>query len=259
MTASKDTQYLYKLSLSSFFAFEQIVKGPDKRYDTFFASILKEKVNDLPDNMSILSWNYDNQFEIAYSSYSKHDELQKARDAIRIITKSDNSSFNHPSNKFHIIKLNGTTALLGPGGNSSFFLHDKCFDRAREFSYDDLMMITNSFKRYVTNTEMMPSLSFAWEQNVDYQYSILFKAVESVEHISTLVIIGYSFPFFNRGIDRGIFDSMRALTKIYIQDPRANDIVQRVEELCNRKARQKKVEIVPYADTSQFLIPNELD
>lgn len=41
----------------------------DKRYDAFFASILQEKYNEFPDNIKVLSWNYDNQFESTFKEY----------------------------------------------------------------------------------------------------------------------------------------------------------------------------------------------
>ena len=39
-----------------------------------------------------------------------------------------------------------------------------------------------------------------------------------------LVIIGYTFPFFNREIDREIFSNMPNLEKIYVQDPNADKV-----------------------------------
>jgi hypothetical protein len=43
----------------------------------------------------------------------------------------------------------------------------------------------------------------------------LLKTTQDTEQV---VVIGYSFPFFNRQTDREIFGSMANLTKIYVQD-----------------------------------------
>ena len=57
-----DSKNLKKLKvvLSVFFTFEQIIKQPDERYDSFFASLYNEN-GELPENIRILSWNYDSK------------------------------------------------------------------------------------------------------------------------------------------------------------------------------------------------------
>src|SRR5688500_4407510 len=55
-----------KILLCLFFASEQLTMGIDIRYDSFFASILGNTAKKLPERIRIVSWNYDNQFELAY-------------------------------------------------------------------------------------------------------------------------------------------------------------------------------------------------
>ncbi len=67
---SKNDSNLKKLKyiLSCFFLYEQTLNF-DNRYDSFFASIL-ESHTEIPENLKIISWNYDSKLEIAFSDFS---------------------------------------------------------------------------------------------------------------------------------------------------------------------------------------------
>lgn len=57
-----------KRALSTFLLVEQIAHRSDMRYDAFLANILnKEKL--ITDDITIITWNYDSQFEIALNGY----------------------------------------------------------------------------------------------------------------------------------------------------------------------------------------------
>ena len=77
-----------------------------------------------------------------------------------------------------------------------------------------------------------------------------------------MVVIGYSFPFFNRPIDRLIFRKMDKLEKIYIQDLYPENVKQSLrsaltaEELTSRKM-MSRIECIPVND-NQFFLPPEL-
>jgi len=58
--------YWLKIILSLYFMYEQRGDRKDERYDTFFAAILGQSASPVNDNIRILSWNYDIQFEKAY-------------------------------------------------------------------------------------------------------------------------------------------------------------------------------------------------
>ena len=68
-------------------------------------------------------------------------------------------------------------------------------------------------------------LSFAWEDEAISSKKIFHEqrlpvAREIASQTQILVIIGYSFPFFNRDIDKVIMNTMMpSLQKIYVQDP----------------------------------------
>ena len=68
-------------------------------------------------------------------------------------------------------------------------------------------------------------ISYAWEKewgsDRDYPYvnERLNYAKAAARAAEILVVIGYSFPFFNREIDKIIFSEMPTIKKIYFQDP----------------------------------------
>jgi len=70
-----------------------------------------------------------------------------------------------------------------------------------------------------------------------------------------LVVIGYSFPFFNRDVDRLIIGEMKNLLKVYIQDPYAADVKETFQAINDRIDPNM---IIPLDNTKQFLLPPEL-
>ena len=97
-------------------------------------------------------------------------------------------------------------------------------------------------------------LSFAWEKMDDAYKSMISTQVGDAE---TVVVIGYSFPFFNRKVDRFLFESMPNLKNIYIQDPYADRIVQTLPSVIPSHIYPiTKVEKI--TTTDQFYLPPEL-
>ena len=87
----------------------------DKRYDAFMASIIKPIKGKLKiyDQFKILTWNYDLQFEIAYSRYESQSipSCQKRIQSYPLILPEGNEKFD--INKFGIIHLNGIAYARG--------------------------------------------------------------------------------------------------------------------------------------------------
>ncbi|MDE6649981.1 MAG: hypothetical protein K2K45_08635, partial [Muribaculaceae bacterium] len=100
-------------------------------------------------------------------------------------------------------------------------------------------------------------LSFAWETNIHSCY-FLNKLYDILPYAQTLVVIGYSFPFFNRDIDRSLFSTMIGLKNIYIQDPYPERIAQNIQPVLSERHRNNNVNIVLLKDTDQFYLPAEL-
>lgn len=236
-----------KIALSVFFMIEQTRCPPDIRYDGFFASLI-EGLNLFPHNVNILSWNYDYQFEMAYSDYSGDNDLYSNRSDLRINTKYGDKDFTEG---FCIFKLNGT---------AGFYFKEEYKEYMNNYSIKDSFskyLLDKILKTYVAATyryEIVPMLSFAWESERPL-IGILDLAIENTKYTDILVVIGYSFPFFNREIDRRIIRNMENLKKVYFQAPDAENLKERFQAI--RDDLNDKSLITKY-DKEQFLIPNEL-
>lgn len=240
-----------KIAMSVFFIFEQALNKADFRYDTFFASLLTSLSN-FPDNVRILSWNYDYQFEIAFSEYSDENDIRLNQSLLKVTSKYANSK---EYNGFGIYKLNGSTELGVNHGNPHHY-ERHMYATNLKVPVDKLLnQVTRGFAvaTYLDNI-FYSSLSFAWEEELS-KTSIIAKAIENTEDTVSLVVIGYSFPFFNREIDRKIIGGMNKLKRVYFQAPDAEIMKERFQEI---KDDLTGVELLNKYDVGRFFLPNEL-
>lgn len=97
-------------------------------------------------------------------------------------------------------------------------------------------------------------LSFAWEYS-DNSENMKKSLQETTKDTEQVVVIGYSFPFFNRETDRAIFNGMPNLKKVYVQDINPNAVLQSMKAIL---PVDRKIEVVQITDCGQFYLPSEL-
>lgn len=242
-----------KSILTIYFIIIQSKSEADERYDSFFASILDEIHLEFPKGLKILSWNYDYQFEKAYSNYNRDPRSNAVYSVLKIYAK--NTRLNYIDNEnFGILKLNGTAA----------FMLDHMHNRVNEtvLNFDEKYnwkLIKNCLENYNTlqiydkKDDWISSVSFAWE---DYNNGkpIVNKAIEFTKNTEILVVIGYSFPFFNRKVDRDIIRGMKNLKRVYFQAPDAKDLRERFLAI---RDDLKNEDLLVRTDLRQFVFPNE--
>ena len=244
LTVTGDWSELYRLknALSSFFVLIQSHQKRDLRYDGFIASIIQDD-GSLPNNISVLSWNYDYQMEYVLQDFSPvktnilHIWQKQGITCKGLGSFIDNSRFN-------CVKLNGTAMFSTIRENQ--LIDPSSYDPSRiEKWYKD------DFCSWKSN------ISFAWEKDDLFIESI----IPLVKDTTTLVVIGYSFPYVNRAIDRKLIQSMETLKTVYIQDKVASDVQQSFETLLSDyqlKGYTKKIDINLRTSVNQFIIPKEL-
>lgn len=238
-----------KISLSIFFILEQVLNKPDFRYDVFFAAILNG-YSSFPSNIKIINWNYDYQFEIAYTEYSDKIEIRTNQALLRVKAKYG-SNINDNDDGFSIYKLNGTTGLYSDGGWKQY---DYINNVKRNLDRSLIEEVTRNYLAGLYFNNIHSSLSFAWEG--EHPDSSIVKLVaEKVKDTDAFVVIGYSFPFFNRDIDRKIIGNMTNLKRVYFQAPDADNLKERFQAF---KDDINGIELVSKFDVDQFLLPNEL-
>lgn len=205
----------------------------DYRYEVFLATLLQENL-ELPEQVHIISWNYDFQLEASHLQFSDSDDINNSLDKLKFLNPDN---FKRDENA-RFIKLNGT---------------------ALNYQTLDRKSWKNSFKSTLTFLEDIdigthPNLSFAWEAN-EYQIDVFKRAESILQETKILIIIGYSFPYFNRKIDSRILRKLPADTEIFVQclEKDFKGIEQSLKSIF-----LKKQKISFYDDTSQFYIPQSL-
>ena len=118
-----------------------------------------------------------------------------------------------------------------------------------------LSKLSSKYTELIDNEEPKSSLSFAWENWDDEKQAIIPYTVEDVADTNVLVVIGYSFPFFNREIDRQIIGGMEKLEKVYFQDMKPDRVMQSFKAI---RADYKNIELEPLDNCDQFFLPPEL-
>jgi hypothetical protein len=253
-----DKEKLEKLKrcLAIYFTIDQIIfKKVDKRYLSFITSLLDIKM--FPQNVSILNWNYDFQVQLAGATFGDEDyaligTTHKKTSHFIDYFPHTGPSFFHSSehlDKYSLVHLNGIAGFYLQEIDS---LHVNIFtDRDKNKNE-----VLRHFIERVDKKHNM--LTFAWEKDTT-AHQILKERLTVMEKLATgtsiLVIIGYSFPFFNRKIDNRIITIMKetALKKIYYQDP-FNDGTF----LKSQFALPDYIKIESINKVDQFFIPLEL-
>jgi hypothetical protein len=101
------------------------------------------------------------------------------------------------------------------------------------------------------------NLTYAWENNDHLQFA-LDRISDFADSVRKIIVIGYSFPYVNRQIDRRIIGMMSNLSEIVIQDPgmsedRFNQVKNQLLSFIPR--REYTVRRIP--DCTEFLLPKD--
>lgn len=202
-------------------------KSRDLRYDAFLASIIDDN-GKLPP-MTILSWNYDAQFELAYSGYSTVSRyIPFLWKKLNVLNKTYASNFN-PNADFAMIKLNGTAFFSDMRHKDEIFGSNEAGIRDCFFGGEQKTMVQCSAD-YMSSI-CHNRLSYAWEK--DGYEKMKGDIVKRIIDTEELVVIGYSFPYVNNSVDTFIVENMRNLQKVIIQDPNPDAIKERISTMTN--------------------------
>jgi hypothetical protein len=234
----------------------------DKRYDSFIATMLERDAGKLsmPPNVKFVSWNYDLQLELSLKNYRG----KRIKDIQRDFQITPSVFLHKPLevdlDNFAVVKLNGTAGI---------------YDRQRDRNTHELADIDDFYAGHIFPKEMIALFKelsenrkttclnffrFSWENyNInryienDLSQETQNIAAEIFSDTQILVIIGYSFPVFNRKVDLKLFESLPNRTIVYIQDTNAkarknfDDIFPFLQE--------REIEVIYIDDTNQFHIP----
>lgn len=227
-----DTLRKLKATLSAYLVAEQAQKNADLRYDSFLASVAEFDDNmsiRLPQKLCILTWNYDTQLEKAFYGFCGDQDIVEQK-----IT-----------NNRQICRINGCCGREFPGNIDKWF--HSVWDTAPDVGWKAAIGL---YKEYMEKPLGWPGpdICFAWE-NSRTSHSFL-------EEVSVLIVIGYSFPYFNRRVDDLIFKQLgNNLRRVYLQCPK-NDHASVIERL-KLLLPPLDASIVSITGTDLFYIPDE--
>jgi hypothetical protein len=258
-----------KKTLSIYLTIVQGSKAHDLRYDLFFANLLNTdgtKLKPLPSNINILSWNYDYQIELSISQF--HTNVSFNPSVIEDFIDGYPRQNKHPytgskemldfiatpeniPKGFALFKLNGTA---GKFINQGKIIERDIIKFSDKIDYGNLIKKMNSYCDMHINGSI-PNIQFAWESEQPIPKCTKAIAKESTKDTNILVVIGYSFPTFNREIDREIINNMKGLRKIYFQIPEdsSEGVIQRFQAIVGSSTI--KIEAITNCD--EFFIPYE--
>jgi hypothetical protein len=258
---------------------DEIHNTLDSRYLSFLATIMKINENldrsRLPSNVNVISWNYDSQLERAYQEFAFSEsllsEVQEDLQCYPTIKLDEvpKPPLNQLKRQFNHIKLNGTSAFTDGDDSDLFNFKKHC---ANGDSYDIMKQAL-----FLDREKLKNRLHFAWEDDIKFteegvqlvippinierkadrsQFTELqearFRAMNLFEASDIIVVIGYSFPDFNRRVDKEIFSKFRG--KLVIQSPEADKIKQKIRGV-NPEIKEKDMETMTEKDS--FFIPYE--
>ncbi len=227
----------------------------DKRYMSFITTIYDDFSDKFPSNINVLTWNYDIQMELALMDYIEPHTKIFPINKIKSSAVSQNSSLS----SLLPIHLNGLcryrpdknekkSDISGIYGLDSF---ESYLESSRAF-------LKFSFKKGVYKDSS--DIRFAFEENEISKNENYQKAIEAAKGTNILVVIGYSFPIFNNGIDRGLLESMEhSLEKIYFQDPYLDGkFLPDTFKMSDKFKKEISERIIHIKNTREFFIPREM-
>ena len=215
---NKDDFLKLKKALAFYFMVEQSVnKRFDERALVFLTTLMERHYHNhgactLSDRIKILNWNYDYQVQISCNEFknAEIDFYPKPEIPERDIEQLKNS--------IQMLHLNGIAGLYRYEGRNEFRRDriETIFDK--NLSSQTLKDIVDRFKNSENKNHL---INFAWEKGNTINKNFLEIAKAIIKDTDILVVVGYSFPFFNRKVDNEIFKALRENKnlKIYFQNP----------------------------------------
>lgn len=234
----------------------------DVRYDSFIASLLSQQEDKflLPNNINIITWNYDCQFELAFKQFSNDSmyEIQRLLNVFPFLTPEGHPDhWNRIKNEsFKVLHLNGQA--------HNFYKEFHSGDNYQTL-YDEIETLKNEFFLTIEKKDQLidsRNITFSWERKsnsligYDEVNQIIEAGKEIMNSTQILVITGYSFPYFNRDVDKELLNDKK-FEKIYIQDTNALNI--RTQFINFFTSETKEENIISYDNIDQFLVPPEFD
>jgi hypothetical protein len=212
------------------------LKNYDYRYESLI-SVIAEKSYKLSDRFSFISWNYDNQVEIAINRIFNLDGF---------LNRDESENEGWRNEKTHSILGNIFIKLNGSASNSNFDFEPISRFNTKKKS-DQLERIYSFLSG---NESFNHRIMFAWEESPEFDRN---RAISLLQEAKYIVIIGYSFPEYNRHIDKKLIE---AASKGFSSNIIVQDTIENVDKIESRiHSINPNLKIKKHTDLNQFYIP----
>lgn len=230
----------------------------DKRYDALIAGLLKpyNSASELYSKTNFITWNYDMNLITSIKNYFYPDDLMS--DFLEKIQTEKSNHWNI-NNQIDVFNMNG------------YFYSSLFNDATNIYNTGAGWAIVNKMAgQYFDDTFIDKDadlVQFAWEaeneiNNSESEISEIVK--EKIESSSNIIVIGYTFPLYNRIADLNYFNKQTLHNKkLYVQDPNAIEIEKSIQENFNietdyRKANHFITEIKSISNCDSFFVPSNI-
>ena len=216
--------------------FKTLEKRPnseiDNRYISLLATILEKKDNNIvmKENINFVTWNYDLQFEYALKLFNNNLDFK--------VLLNDS--------QLQICHLNGYHGFYQTSKNKKDFLGRTASKNIKDI-IDAIAFVSESQDK--GTIDITGHINYAWEES-DIASKTRKEAKRIFAQTDILIIIGYSFPSFNKDIDSSLFKELKGeKIEIYYQDPNAS------KEIFSQLINIKESQIVLRNNIDYFFLP----
>lgn len=232
-------------------AFPPVKEKVDMRYFKWLNMITESDENGyvrINEDVNILNWNYDLQIELGFANFYEDLQLQCLDDI-----NNKMCFLNHNSKDIKPLSIHHLN------GHHGYFKYDKKYYptgrnllNSTFYSYlIDLCDNLDQFKLKFEKVHDYRQIQFAWEKDLPKE------VLEIASNTDILIVIGYSFPQYNRTIDRQLIDLIKENKALYIyyQDPVAD--VEDIKSFINYESFQHSRRKDEFYIPDQFINPKE--
>jgi len=161
-----------------------------------------------------VTWNYDLQLESAFALFNQNTSWESISQNLKFRCEIGDSS------PLQVCHLNGYHGFYYTSEEEIEFLTVPQTKNINEI-VESIDYIPTGNKR--NELQISKHINYAWEEN-PLAARTRNEANRIFSETDILVIIGYSFPNFNKDIDKMLFDNLKGRkTTIYYQDPNASE------------------------------------
>lgn len=219
----------------------------DRRYDALIAGLLHpitEKSDPICE-INFLSWNYDinliNSIKNFFYPNITYGEFINNVRRDQFLWEIDN--------RIRIINING-------------YFYSSLIDKSLSIldSNPEQIIDKNISEGYHSKSEIdedADKIKFAWELNAQDEKTLKLCLQNIMSQTLNLVIVGYTFPLYNRFIDFGYLHQEDFLKKnVIVQDPNAESLRKNLIDIF--RISNEKVNIEPITNCDSFYVPSSV-